>query len=1082
MENEVNKYNLSYGQQSLYFLQELNPSSTAYNVGIAFEFFQRFDEQLFRLVFDKLMLKHEILKTKFFKENGEIYQYIDEGAEYDFVIEDIRDLDSVEISNKINSDFHKSYDLLVDSLLRVYLYPKESYVIVSIVLHHVIADFNSVEIFMNDFITIYDALANGHDTVVRRIETPYKSFVNGERQFISSNRFPEKMAFWENKLKVTDTRLDFGVEKKQPQEFLGSRGAKVEFEINSEENKKIEQLCLSIHVSPFIFFLTVYHLLLCQVYGRRDTIVGVPVSLRRALKYREAIGNFVNLLPIKMESKNGNFVEMLKTVNSTFVEAMLHKRVPYPLMVEKINPNRDKKDPIFQTTFNYLSKRTDSDLYIDQSLDAKQTIIGYSIKGFPVKQQLDQMDLALELVENREGFTGIFKYNIGIFKQSKIDDYISRYKKLISRVVNHIEIDLQKLRYADDNERRELMTASKRRSKIFKEYSNVVKLIEENTAKYPEKIAVRDMYKTLTYGQMQTCIDSLAYQLRQRGIKKGEPVIVYMDKRAEVIVAFLSIMKIGAVYVPVDISFPKNRINYILEQTASTAIITREVLKEQEEFLREAITVEEALEVPLHYLATNAESISVESEDSAYIIFTSGSTGKPKGVEVQHRALINFLQSMSELLNLRKKEKVNIGGITPISIDITIFEFLLPLTLGGETSLLTKDIITTPHLFTKVLEEFGINIFQGTSTTWTMILGSEWQGKKELDVLVGGEMVSKSLSNQLLSNFSKVWNVYGPTEATIWATIKQLSVTDELISAGSPIHNMEAYVLDEFYEIAPKNITGKLYLSGVGLAVGYFKQEILTQERFFDIEIDGCQKRIYDTGDLAKYLDNGEIQIVGRTDDQIKLSGYRIELGEIENILSDFPGIKGNTVLLKGDKLVAYIVHEEERNNLSEEIRSFCSQNLPPYMMPSEFIRINQIPLTPNQKVDKKKLLSLEGEVLSKTRGKLADSPSSYQKVSQIWGDILGHWDFDAEDNFFDIGGTSLLAMSLQQRLEEELQVKVGLSEIFTYPTISGLSNFLKLQTCEEGTEMPSHSGKQRRKNRLGDIRERRNRKPSNIN
>ena len=228
------------------------------------------------------------------------------------------------------------------------------------------------------------------------------------------------------------------------------------------------------------------------------------------------------------------------------------------------------------------------------------------------------------------------------------------------------------------------MTASKRRSKIFKEYSNVVKLIEENTAKYPEKIAVRDMYKTLTYGQMQTCIDSLADQLRQRGIKKGEPVIVYMDKRAEVIVAFLSIMKIGAVYVPVDISFPKNRINYILEQTASTAIITREVLKEQEEFLREAITVEEALEVPLHYLATNAESISVESEDSAYIIFTSGSTGKPKGVEVQHRALINFLQSMSELLNLRKKEKVNIGGITSISFDISILEFLLPLTLGGD--------------------------------------------------------------------------------------------------------------------------------------------------------------------------------------------------------------------------------------------------------------------------------------------------------------------------------------------------------------------------------------------------------------
>ena len=1082
MENEVNTYNLSYGQQSLYFLQEMNPSSTAYNVGIAFEFFQRFDEQLFRLVFDKLMLKHEILKTRFLKKNGEIYQYIDEGAEYDFVVEDISDLDSTEISNKINLDFHTSYDLSIDNLLRVYLYPKESSVLVSIVLHHVIADFNSVEIFMNDFMTIYNALANGYDTVVSRIETPYKSFVNGERQFISSNSFPEKMAFWENKLKVTDTRLDFGIEKEQPKEFLGTRGAKVEFEINSEENERIQQLCKSIHVSPFIFFLTVYHLFLCQVYGKRGTIVGVPVSLRRAVKYKGVIGNFVNLLPIKMESKDGNFVEMLKTVNSTFVEAMLHKRVPYPLMVEQINPDRDKKDPIFQTTFNYLSKRTDGDLYMDQSLDVKQTILGYSIKGFPVKQQLDQMELALELVENREGFTGIFKYNIDLFKQSKIEDYVSRYKKLLSRVVNHIESDLRELRYADDNERQELIAASKKRSKIFKEYSNVVELIEENTARYPEKIAIRDMYKALTYGQMQTSIDSLAYQLKQRGIEKGDPVVVYMDKRAEVIVAFLSIMKIGAVYVPVDTSFPKSRIDYILEQTASTAIITSEALKEQEGFLGEAISVEMISEVPLHNLAVDTEPIRVESEDSAYIIFTSGSTGKPKGVVVQHRALINFLQSMSELLNLRKKEKVNIGGITSISFDISILEFLLPLTLGGETSLLTKDIITTPHLFTKTLEEFGINIFQGTSTTWTLILGLGWQGNKEIDVLVGGEMVSKSLANQLLFNSSKVWNVYGPTEATIWATIKQLSAADELISAGSPIHNMEAYVLDECYEIAPKNVTGKLYLSGIGLAAGYFKQESLTQKRFFDIEIDGCQKRIYDTGDLAKYLDNGEIQIVGRTDDQIKLSGYRIELGEIESILSDFPGIKGNAVLLNGDKLIAYIVHEEGRNNLSEEIRSFCSQNLPAYMMPSEFIRINQIPLTPNQKADKKKLLSLEGEVLSKTRESLADSSNSYQKVSQVWGDILGHWDFDAEDNFFDVGGTSLLAMSLQQKLEEQLRMKVGLSDIFTYPTISELSNFLKLQADGEGTEMQEHSGKQRRKSRLGGLRERRSRKSSNIN
>ncbi|EHJ52619.1 non-ribosomal peptide synthetase [Streptococcus macacae] len=1076
MKNEIDKYNLSYSQQSLYFLQELNPSNTSYNVGIAFRFYQNFNEELFRATFNQLLLRHDILKTKFLKENGEIYQYIDKQAKYDLVIRDISELNDTKISEQVNSDFHVSYNLLTDNLLRIYLYRHKNYVLVSIVLHHIIADFNSVEILMNDFITIYDSLMKKQKVSISSMPALYKNFVEEERDFICSEKFPSKMKFWENKLKDRNEDLDFDIEAEQESTFLVTKGSKVEFEIKSEENAKIKSLCEKIHVSPFIFFLTVYKLFLFQVYGKRDVVVGVPVSLRRAIKYKAAIGNFINLLPIRMSNKGGNFIQNAKEVNDTFINAMLHKKVPYSLMVEHLNPNRDKKDPIFQTTFNYLSKRTDSNLYMDQSLDVLQTILGYSIKSFPLKQQLDQMDLSLELVEHHEGFTGIFKYNNAVFNQNLIRDYAFRYKKLLSRIVNHIESDIDHFRYANENERKELISISTKRIKNFKSYFNVMELIEENFSAYPERIAIRDMQKAITYQQLQVKVDILAACLEQKGIQKNDCVVVYMEKSAEVIAAFLAIIKIGAIYVPVDTSFPKSRIDDILESTTPAAILTTKSLKEKEVFLNNAICVDSSLKSdPL--LNRDNKIVRVKPKDSAYIIFTSGSTGKPKGVEVQHQALVNFLLSMREILTLQKKDKVNIGGITNISFDISILEFLLPLVSGGQATLLTKEVLASPRMFEKIIADFEINIFQGTATTWSMILGSAWPGDKNLDVLIGGEMVSKALSNELTSKFSKVWNVYGPTEATIWTTIKQLSPKDEIVSAGYPIHNMGAYILDETYQIVQKNVIGKLYLSGVGLAKGYYKQENLTNERFFEIELDGIKKRIYDTGDLAKYLDNGEIQIIGRDDSQVKLSGYRIELGEIENKLNKFNGIKRSAVLIKEQKLVAYIVYEGRRDNLLGELKDYCRQELPVYMIPSEFIKVDTIPLTPNQKTDKKQLISLKGDRLSESSKTVRDGSYAYKDMIHVWGETLGHQNFGIKDNFFDIGGTSLLAMVLQQKIEKELRVQVSVADIFTYPTVYNLAEFLESQRSHKQKKQIKQIENSRKTSKLGNLRKRRNRK-----
>jgi amino acid adenylation domain-containing protein len=654
-----------------------------------------------------------------------------------------------------------------------------------------------------------------------------------------------------------------------------------------------------------------------------------------------------------------------------------------------------------------------------------------------------------------------------------VSDYAKRYQNLISRILKDEETGADQLRYLDSAEREQLIYVTGQNKKEFPVYENTLDMIESAAGRFPDRIALQDEVSCLNYQELIRKVHSLAVYLRKSGVKKGDPVIVYMEKRLEVVVAFLAVMKAGGIYVPVDVSFPRNRVTYILECVSSGWIITTGDLAEKENFLKNGICIDRIFdEIPMtgwEYTDGN-----VKLKDSAYIIFTSGSTGNPKGVEIQHQALVNFLQSMEVTLGLRDKKEVTIGGVTSISFDISILEFLLPLIVGGKSALFSKRAAADSKLFQECIRRFSVNIFQATATTWKMILKTGWEGNKAIDVLVGGEMVSKDLAQELILKFQNVWNVYGPTEATIWATVKRLSAQDAVVSAGFPLHNMEAYILDEDFKVMQKNVPGKLYLSGTGLCKGYYKREELTRERFFEVCFDGISKRLYDTGDLAKYLENGEIQIIGRTDDQVKLSGYRIELGEIESVLNLFAGISGSAVIIKDQRLVAYITCKPDCRDISfHTLREYCKKELTAYMIPSEFILLDFIPATPNQKVDKRALAAMQGRRLTSGKEGAAVSDSVYGEMANIWKEVLGDFETGLDDNFFDIGGSSLLAMLLQQKLKEYLNAEVTVLDIFTYPTIHMLNDYIRGEMKEESSKNPE--ALQQGKNRLKNLRKRRN-------
>lgn len=1065
---------LSYAQKALYFMQQLDPASTSYNIGMAFKFFNKFEEGIFRAAVEALMLNHEILKTVFKNENGRIHQYINEKAVYDLRIIDVQGWDETMVAKKVNEDFHTSYNLLADPILRIYLYKHTSYDLVNFVVHHIIADFNSVEILLNDFIKSYCILEHKLKLESAGNSLTYEVFVKEEDAFVHSVKFSPKMNEWKKILSGLDEGLDFNLDAEESASGAAT-GDKVEFRISEEEKNRISRLCENLCISPFVFFLTIYKLFLFQVYGKRDVVVGVPVSLRRGIKFRRVVGNFVNLLPVRMKTDDKSFAEDAKYVSTVFVQAMLNKKVPYSLLVQSINPDRDRKYPIFQTTFNYLSKKIfDSELIMDQSINEKQLIFGYEIEAFPVEQQLDQMDLALEFVEHNQGFTGLFKYNKNIFNKDLVTDYTIRYKDLLLRILDDTDSSVENLRYFDEQERDELIYTTGQNFKEFPAYGNVMDIIDCVADGNPEGIALRDESSCYNYRQFKCNVNRFAAHLKDFGIKKGDPVIVYMERRTEVVIALLAIMKAGGIYVPVDTSFPGNRIKYIIENTSASGIVTTQNLLKKETFLEHAICIDTVLASdPLS--DPEDSNVKINPEDSAYIIFTSGSTGEPKGVEIQHKALVNFLQSMETVLGLKDKKEVNIGGVTSISFDISILEFLLPLITGGQSTLLMKKVVTDAEWFDKCVRKFGINMFQATATTWKMILSLGWKGDKTMDVLVGGEMVSKDLAQKLLSGFQTVWNVYGPTEATIWATAKSLSANDKVVSIGLPLHNMEAYILDEKYQIVQKNVIGKLYLAGVGLAKGYYKREELTHSRFFETQFYGVKKRLYDTGDLAKYLDNGEIEVIGRTDDQVKLSGYRIELGEIEGILNRFEGIQSSSVLIKDQRLVAYmVINYERQNNLLKELKEYCKKELTPYMIPSEFIMVDMIPLTPNQKTDRKALAGMKGRRLTDLPKKETASKGLYKEMFCIWKAVLGDFEFGLDDNFFDIGGTSLLALTLQQKISSQMDAEIAVLDVFTYPTIRMLNDFLS-HKIKRASYPDNQKELQKGRNRLTNRRKSRN-------
>jgi amino acid adenylation domain-containing protein len=744
----------------------------------------------------------------------------------------------------------------------------------------------------------------------------------------------------------------------------------------------------------------------------------------------------LNTLVLRTDlSGNPSFRDLLRRVRSVVAAAVAHEEVPFAYLVKELQPERDlSTHPLFQVL-----------LTLEPPLATLPS--GWTLTQMDVTVGTSKFDLSLELDDRPEGLIGRFEYNSDLFDAATIERMVGHWQVLLAGIVAHPTLRLTELPILAAAERTQLLLTWNETQTTDAGDRWLPQLIEEQVVQTPEAIAVLSQDSQLTYHALNTRANQLASYLRELGVGTGSLVGLCMPRALEMVVSLLAILKAGAAYMPLDPTYPAERLAFMLEDSHAEVLLTRQYLATH---LPAGVTRIVCLDADAALLAeqqTGNLSVAGTTEQLAYVIYTSGSTGQPKGVQISHGALLNLLTSMRQRPGLTAEDILL--AVTTLSFDIAGLEIFLPLLVGARLVVAGQEIVADGVALAALLAQTQATVMQATPATWRLLLASGWQGEPHLNILCGGEALPLELAQQLMPECASLWNMYGPTETTIWSTCVQVKPEDRTISIGRPIANTQMYVLDPEQHLVPVGVSGELYIGGAGLARGYLRRPELTAERFIRHPFaKGAEARLYRTGDLARYRADGTLEILGRLDYQVKVRGFRIELGEIEATLEHHPAVRQALVMVREDtpavrRLVAYVIPEASPVPTARELLQALAQHLPAYMLPSAVVFLATLPLTLNGKVDRKALPApAEAGVATDTPPEAPVLTIHYQLL-QIWQELLGIAQVGIQSNFFHLGGHSLLAARLINRIEQVFHKQLPLAALFASPTVEQLAAVL---------------------------------------
>ncbi len=1033
---------LSFAQQRLWFLDQLEPNNPFYNIPIGAQLEGPLNVEALRLSFNEIVRYHETLRTSFEVVNGQPTQVVHPPYAPELPVVDLRELElaqrEAEARRLSEAEALQPFDLAADQLFRITLVSlaEESHLLL-LTMHHIISDGWSKNVLVKDLASLYEAYSQGNASPLPELPIQYADYTLWQREQLQGEALEEQLEYWKQQLGDASEVLELPADHPRPA-TRSYEGTRLGFAFSSELTEALKELSRSEGVTLFMLLTAAFQTLLHRYSQQQQITIGTPVAGRTRTEVEPLIGFFVNTLVLRTDfSGDPSFAELLQRVKTVALGAYAHQEVPFEKLVEELEVERSlSHTPLFQTMLVLENNPASAFNLSDLGL----TIIGGSNRS-------SIFDLTLYMGEEPQGLTGAWEYSTELFEEATIRRMMDHLERLLESVVAEPEQRVSRLPLLSKAEREQLLVGLNQTARVYEERACVHQLIAEQAARQPQTVAVSCGAEQLTYGELNEQANQLAHYLRGLGVGPETIVGVCLERSVKLVVTLLGIWKAGGAYLPLDPEYPAERLSYMVINSGAPVLIREREAQEQfsELAVRQLVLTEE--QEAIERCESRDPESEVGLENLAYVIYTSGSTGQPKGVMVQHGNLLNFLLSMREEPGLSDADRL--VAVTTFSFDIAGLELWLPLLVGGHLWVAEAWRTADPVALRELLRSTGATVMQATPVSWRMLLDAGWRGEPGFKVLCGGEALSGTLAAELLGQSETVWNLYGPTETTIWSTrqavgelageLARLSVTP----LGRGLANTQVYVLDQTGEVLPAGVAGELYLGGAGVARGYLGRAGLTAERFVPDPYGAAGDRLYRTGDLVRWTSRGQLEFIGRRDEQIKLRGFRIELGEIETALKKCSGVRQAIALVRkitdfDQRLVAYVVPDPATDISIRALREQLQGRLPEYMMPAEFLLLDELPLTPNGKIDRRALAALEHSTSSDKPFEAPRTPVE-EMLAGIWAELLRVERVGVHDNFFELGGHSLLATQLVSRVREVFQTEISLRSLFEQGTLADL-------------------------------------------
>ncbi len=1054
---------LSFAQQRLWFLDQLEPGSSFYNIAAAVRLDGPLNVSALNSAFAEIIRRHESLRTTFASAGGAPRQVIAPELKLTLPVFDLGSLPAsereAEASLRAGEEAQRPFDLSIGPLLRATLLrltDKEHVLLLT--MHHIISDGWSMRVLVREVATLYEAFAAGRPSPLPEPSIQYADYAAWQREWLQGALLEKQIEYWQRRLDGVQP-LDLPTDRPRPpvQTYAGAR---YDFELPAELTRRLKTLGQRAGATLFMTLMAAFQTLLHRYSGQEDICVGTPVAGRTRLDTESVIGFFVNALVLRTTvSSTSSFKQVLARVRDATLEAQTHQDLPFERLVEILQPARDmSRTPFFQVMFA-----------LQEAVLESVQLPGLNLSPVKSEQTTAKVDLALLMEETANGLRGSFEFNTDLFDLATVERLTGHFRQLLDAVSDNAEERVSELPLLTAGELQQLLYQWNETTTVYPRDKCVHQLFELQVQRTPDALAVISEDQQLTYRELNKRANQVAHYLQSFGAGPDSPIGIMIERSVELVVGLLGILKAGGAYVPLDPGYPRDRLAFMLEDAGIHHLMTQEQLVGQlpEQLFKPAsrITSLDADWSEISRESTDNPASAATPENLAYVMYTSGSTGIPKGVSVNHRSVVRLVQN-TNYVDLNSDH--TFLQMAPVSFDASTFEIWGSLLNGARLALMAPGVVTSLEELGESLRRYDVTTLWLTAGLFHLMVDQQLDNLQVVkQLLAGGDVLSVPHVKKFLRNVAggKLVNGYGPTENTTFTCCHLMTDAARIgasVPIGSPISNTQVYVLDGNLRPVPIGVVGELYTSGDGLSRGYLNRAELTAERFVPCPFgDKPGVRLYRTGDLVRWVAGGRIEFLGRRDHQVKLRGFRIELEEIEATLRQQPDVRDAVVVVRektpGDKrLIAYVTAEGEAVLTPEDLRFCLKEQLPQYMTPHAVVLMEEFPLTPNGKIDRRALPAPATQSESRETF-VAPQTHTEKAVIWTWTNILGIEPIGLNDNFFELGGHSLQATRVVSQLREAFQVELSLRSFFETPTVAGLTALIEESRQKNGEGQIGH-------------------------